>query len=578
MSIDSTNSQAPLQRFEARDLPIKTVTVFTDRAEVKRTLKVTLQEGLNNIAIDNVASTIENDSIRVDGHGNATIHEVQFKTEQVTQPEVDSPQVKELLKELEELKSKSAQIEDLKEIYKKRLESLDNVINNLGKTVLAGEKNIESTKFDETTENSFDKIYEFHEKRSVALHSKMRSLEKELNDQNEKVKSVEQKISNIRDQDSYKRLISIMLETNVKDSMVELEITYQVYQSYWRPSYDVRIQTEGDTPRLKLVYLGNVSQMSGEDWTDVDLLLSTGSPRLGGKLPELRTLRAQFPQPKNQEVVQIQRMAACTATRRAKKSFMMNEMQDEYFPESLHVAETEVNKSTLASTFTIPLKKTIPSDNSEHKVTIAVLEFVPVLHFDCVPSKNTNVFMTATVINASTYPLLPGMASVYVDNSFSSKVGLRAVAAGEKFDCPLGVDTCVKVQYKPAHKYQQQTGMLSKSAVTIHEQKISVKNTKSEPVLLTVHEHIPKSTDEKIKVKINSPEIKNLIPNNGQEKTGSINVKDIGMPKLPEMGVILNDSNNLEWTVLVGSKEEKELCVKWAAEYPTSETVEYKED
>ncbi|KAI1726501.1 protein F37C4.5 [Ditylenchus destructor] len=556
MNTDSTNSQALLQRFEARNLPIKTVTVFTDRAEVKRTLKVTLQEGLNNVAIDNVASTIENDSIRVDGHGNATIHEVQFKTEQVTQPEVDSPQVKELLKELEELKSKCAQIEDLKEIYKKRLESLDNVINNLGKTVLAGEKNIESTKFDETTENSFDKIYEFHEKRSVNLHSKMRSLEKELNDQNEKVKSVEQKISNLRDHDSYKRLISIMLETNVKDSVVELEITYQVYQSYWRPSYDVRVQTVGDTPQLKLVYLGNVSQMSGEDWSDVDLLLSTGSPRLGGKLPELRTLRAQFPQPKNQEVVQYaHRMVSCAPTQRANKSLMMNEM--------MLVAETEVNKSTLASTFAIPLKKTIPSDNSEHKVTIAVLEFVPVLHFDCVPSKNTNVFMTATVINASTYPLLPGMASVYVDNSFSSKVGLPAVAAGEKFDCSLGVDTCVKVQYKPAHKYQQQTGMLSKSAVSIHEQKISVKNTKSEPVLLTVHEHIPKSTDEKIKVKINSPEIKNLIPNNGQEKSGS---------------AILNDSNNLEWTVLVGSKEEKELCVKWATEYPTTETVEYKED
>lgn len=43
--------------------------------------------------------------------------------------------------------------------------------------------------------------------------------------------------------------------------------------------------------------------------------------------------------------------------------------------------------------------------------------------------------------------------------------------------------------------------MLTKTSVTMNEQKILVKNTKQdEPIVLTMITHVPKSTDEKIKV------------------------------------------------------------------------------
>jgi hypothetical protein len=55
-------------------------------------------------------------------------------------------------------------------------------------------------------------------------------------------------------------------------------------------------------------------------------------------------------------------------------------------------------------------------------VTITVLELDSVQHFDCVPSKDTNVFLTATAINTSEFPILRGCASVYVDNCFTQEV------------------------------------------------------------------------------------------------------------------------------------------------------------
>jgi hypothetical protein len=79
--------------FQARELPLKNVTVFTDRAEIKRVFTVELQEGLTDVVVENVASTIDSDSVRVDGLGTATIHEVQFKDDYAVESETDSPQV-----------------------------------------------------------------------------------------------------------------------------------------------------------------------------------------------------------------------------------------------------------------------------------------------------------------------------------------------------------------------------------------------------------------------------------------------------------------------------------------------------
>lgn len=47
---------------------------------------------------------------------------------------------------------------------------------------------------------------------------------------------------------------------------------------------------------------------------------------------------------------------------------------------------------------------------------------------------------------------------------------------------------------------------MTKTASSLHEQKVLVKNTKTtEPILLTFYEQVPKSTDEKIKVTAPSP-------------------------------------------------------------------------
>ncbi|VDN32461.1 unnamed protein product [Gongylonema pulchrum] len=154
----------------------------------------------------------------------------------------------------------------------------------------------------------------------------------------------------------------------------------------------------------------------------------------------------------------------------------------------------------MASMFVITRPASIPSDSTDHKVTIEILELSPKMFYETVPSKSINVYLTASVINDSAKPFLAGQASVYFDNSFIAKTQLNSVFPGERFQCSLGVDPAVKVEYRPVHKYTEQSGLLTKTVSTMNEQKIIIKNTKSSSIMITVKEHVPKSTDEKIKV------------------------------------------------------------------------------
>lgn len=67
------------KKFDVNDLVTTAVTVFVDRAEVKRKVETELNEGINEVVITKLSDLIRKDSVRVDGLGNATIVEVLYR-------------------------------------------------------------------------------------------------------------------------------------------------------------------------------------------------------------------------------------------------------------------------------------------------------------------------------------------------------------------------------------------------------------------------------------------------------------------------------------------------------------------
>jgi uncharacterized protein (TIGR02231 family) len=220
-------------------------------------------------------------------------------------------------------------------------------------------------------------------------------------------------------------------------------------------------------------------------------------------------------------------------------------------------AVANVKDSVISTSFEIVNPASIPSDNTSHKVTIAILDLKPSFEYETVPSKSQFAYLKAKVVNSSNYPFLPGPISVFLDNNFVAKSCIKAVSPSEEFNCSLGVDPAIRVEYKSARKFHEETGILTKSTILTHEQKIDIKNTKGDPIKIVVHDHLPLSGEEKLKVTLIEPNANRA-----------------------EKGVIfkINKNNNVEFEVFIPKNENREIVLKYNIEHPKGEQIEYHEE
>ena len=106
-------------------------------------------------------------------------------------------------------------------------------------------------------------------------------------------------------------------------------------------------------------------------------------------------------------------------------------------------------------TFMASRPTSIPSDNTEHKVSLAILKMTPEFQHISQPEINSNAYLQAKVIHPSEFPLLAGYCSVFLDGNFLSKTNLPNVSPQEQFFLSLGVDSQVKVIYFKGHKHRK---------------------------------------------------------------------------------------------------------------------------
>ena len=77
-----------------------------------------------------------------------------------------------------------------------------------------------------------------------------------------------------------------------------LRVTYAVRNARWTPLYDARLDTgaKDRKPALELVRRAEITQNTGEDWSNVALAVSTVRTARGGSAPDLKSLVVQYPQ------------------------------------------------------------------------------------------------------------------------------------------------------------------------------------------------------------------------------------------------------------------------------------------
>ncbi|CAF2050164.1 unnamed protein product [Rotaria magnacalcarata] len=580
----------PVVRFNIdQQCPIQYVTVYNDRAEVTRIIRHHFDvEGTYELVLDGFSTFVDETSLHVSGGTgkSCTILEVSYQTrhEEVAPP-LD-------LSSLDQLQNQLQNIQTEIEIHKRELARLIKQ-----RAWLDGRSTKLMNQDGPCTNSDLDNMQqflEFYHKTLLKLDDQSAGEEdeiKKLNDRQEALKSQINQHGATAEVNRRKTCREMTITVHVADGQIDvaLEVSYLIGNCSWTASYDVRVSSvEANRQRTQLTYYGIIINRSQENWHDANFSLSTATPSLGGTPPKLSTLKVDYYKPpmiyhvpsyalessildESESLDSSAGKFMKLSTNRSKGAFRSFRGKsslnyDSTIGENDEAAETQVNvltstteASMSSASFVIPRRSTIDSGGKPHKVTIGVLDLTSTFTYTVVPKLSLHAYLKASTINTSDKQLLAGPVSVFMDNNFITHSSIENVCIGDAFDLPLGTDASVKVEYKPVKKMVDKQGFISKvHHETVHHE-THIVNTKATETTVFVYEQIPLSSDEKIKVKLITPDIRQ---------------KELAR----NCTVTMNDKNNLEWKCVLQSHGEYRFPLEYLMEWPIEKRVEFKEE
>jgi uncharacterized protein (TIGR02231 family) len=548
-----SDSQGPTNvvKLHKNECPTEWVTAFTDRAEVTRLIKTKVTTGLNEIVIVDLPIAVDRNSVRVTGgQGLATILEVSCTTGFQASETDPNKSAKEA--QIEELRGQRKVTElELTRVQKEYawVEGFATTVRNPA----AGKDGAAPNFFNAGVLGEVSNFLEFYQTRLAQIDDKSDKLNKKLKEIDEKI-SVLSGSLNPRARGNQYTEVTVALEAK-KDSEIAMQLSYVITGAHWNASYDVRVVSGEKT--IELTYYGVITNNSTDDWLNTNVILSTAKPSVGGTPPALYTKFVNFTY-NNYLARESKAMSYMNAApmQSAMYHAEMEDMRSFDAPSGggaapMEVMTTSASEGVTSSTFNIPRKCDIASDNKPHKVTIKIFKLDAVFTYETIPRLQAEAFLKASIKNtAEGYPFLPGDLNIFMDGNFVSKSTMNHVNSSESFTIFLGADSGVKIEHKCLGNFQESSGIFQKVHNKKFKSKIIIKNNKKQPVKIAAYEQLPKSSDASIKVKLIEPVI----------EEGSKKVK-------------VTEANNLRWKLVIPAGEMREIPFEYSVEWPSNKTI-----
>jgi uncharacterized protein (TIGR02231 family) len=509
------------------DAPITAVTVFTDGARVTRSGVTQVARGLRPVLVASLPESTDPSSVRVAvrGEGLALLN-VEVQRQVSAEPARVS--LAELRAEVERCRDAIGELDDADAAEEAGLGFLGH-LSEAAATSLARAVGVGRVGYDELSgmagHLSASTAGTLGRRRDIA--ARKRVAKRELDVARERLNAAETEL----DQPVVSVAVSVVLEA-AADTAAEFDLTYHVAGASWRPLYDLVLDGE----RLRVSYFAEITQRTGEDWPEATLALSTTRQGLRRTLPELSPWYIGRDQPHRAPAAPAMAVGAAAMTR-ARTT------------DPMPVAEPLQAQATRSETgaglvYTVAGPLAVPGDSSPHKTLIAGFAADSKLDYLTVPTLAAEAYLRATVTNGPLL-LLPGQARIFHGAQFAGETRLDSVAPGEEFEVQLGVDDEIKVERKLLRRSTSKAVLGSARTIDIAYE-ITVENHRDRKAVVSVHDHIPVSSDGDIKVR----------PREATPAPAS-----------------LDDLGELTWTLTLSPGESSAVRHRFTVEHPAQVTV-----
>src|SRR3954468_14785044 len=265
---------------------VDAVTVYPDGASVTRVISLDLPAGDNSAVLKDFPLTLDPSSLRVEGDAGAklTIGSIDARPPRAAQP-VNLP---ELDKRIEALKDERV--------------NLQGAINAAMARRKFAERFAESSPAGIGDKGEDRPIAEWRAA-FAAVAEEVASADTTIRDAERKQRELDRQIAQAEQDRAQKPPSKLEVRIDLAAAAATkapLRVTYAVKSARWTPLYDARLDTgaKDRKPALELVRRAEITQNTGEDWSNVALNVSTVRTARGGNAPDLNSLIVQYPIPR----------------------------------------------------------------------------------------------------------------------------------------------------------------------------------------------------------------------------------------------------------------------------------------
>jgi uncharacterized protein (TIGR02231 family) len=510
------------------DSKISKVTVFLNRAQVTREVKTRLEPGKTNLILSGLTAQLDQQSIQVSGKGNFIILGISHNQNYLN--EFKPPRPLQVLKDSLFFYKSQLSVEQNQSGILSKEEQMLLANQKIG----GGQQNL--------TVTELKAMADFYRARLSDIGLAKIKTDERIGKLNERIARLSRQIN--EQSDLYKRntseiVISVSSEVS---GAAELEVNYVVANAGWYAVYDLRgINTKSP---VQLNYKANVYQNTGEEWNSVKLKLSTANPSLGGLKPELFPWYLNFnqfvyrTQPLMLEELSIPK-GVVTKERVRKIDIVAEEAPAMTSSQFVTTVQTSLNTE-----FEIGLPYTVSSSAKPTLVDVRNFEMKAVYEYSTAPKLDQDAFLLAKAVGWEEFSLLPGEANIFFEGTFVVKSYIDPNNTKDTLAISLGRDKRIVVKREKVKDFTSRK-VIASNQKDSYAWEISVRNTKAEPVKISIEDQIPVSQNSQIEV----------------------TVIDVAGAKYNK------ETGKLNWDFTLQPNEDRKIVFKYEVKYPKDKQV-----
>ena len=518
---------------------IDTVTVYPDGASVTRVISLDLPPGDNRVVAKDFPLTLDPSSLRVEGEAGEklTIGAID------TRPPRPAPPVNlsEIDRRIETLRDQRADLD--------------------GAIASADARRKFAQRFAEASPAGLGEKGEARPLSDwraafAAIADEVATAETAIRDCKRKQRDIDREIARLEQDRSAKppaRLeVSIDL-ASAAATKATLRVTYSVRNARWTPLYDARLDTgaRDRKPALELVRRAEITQSTGEDWSNVRLDVSTVRTARGGDAPDLNSLIVQYPQAPHSAAFGGVSPDRARSVAQLAPAPVMQDQADNLARKAEKADEQQATAdiSAFQASFRIGGRVSIGASEGAKSLRIASATIAPDLVIRSTPVLDPTAFLQASFVQGEDAPLLPGKVSIYRDGTFVGLGRMAAAGKDETVRLGFGADDKVKIERTVLKRNEGSAGLIVTSKTDERAFKTSVRNGHDVPIRIAIQDRLPVSENEDIVVE--------MLPSTTPPTTTNVHDK---------RGV-------LEWAFEAKPAEVRDINFAWRVRWPKDKGV-----